>query len=205
MQEKTKKQWKNITHIHIGKNKGRTEKHYLYLYEESRRKNRETKAIFIQGKTREKLKNISHVHIGRTREEPKNITYICTGKDKGRMKNISHSHIEKDKGRTEKHYLCSYRKRQEQHWKTFPILIWGKTRERQRNKRLIHMRKDKGRIREEQKQKVKNETLFSKKRKEKKRKRRKTFCGVTVNCLTQFTTTHKHRKGKVLQTVPRVD
>ena len=72
----------------------------------------------------------------------------------------------KDKGRTKKQKPFSYRVRQG---------------------------KDKGKT-------VKNKTLFSKrvegkkrkkkeKKGEKKRKRRKTFCGVIVNCLTQFTIT----------------
>ena len=56
---------KNITHIHIGKDKGRTEKHYLYSYRERQGKNRETKAIFIEGKTREELKNTTHIHMGK--------------------------------------------------------------------------------------------------------------------------------------------
>ena len=58
-----KRQGKNITHIQIGKDKERTEKHYPYLYRERQRKNRETKAIFIKRKTREALKTIIHIHI----------------------------------------------------------------------------------------------------------------------------------------------
>ena len=56
---------KNITHFHIGKDKGRIEKHHPYSYRERQGNNRETKAIFIEGKTREELKNITHVDIGK--------------------------------------------------------------------------------------------------------------------------------------------
>ena len=75
------------------KNKGRTEKHYPYSYGERQGKNRETKAIFIEGKTREKLKNITHIHVG------------------------------KDKGKTEKHYPYSHRKKQGKDRETKAIFI----------------------------------------------------------------------------------
>ena len=65
MQGKTREELKNITDIHTGKDKRRTEKHYPYLYRERQGKNRETKAILMQGKTREELKNITHIHIGK--------------------------------------------------------------------------------------------------------------------------------------------
>ena len=50
MEGKTREVLKKITHIHLGKDKGRTEKHYPYLYRERQGKNRETKAIFHIGK-----------------------------------------------------------------------------------------------------------------------------------------------------------
>ena len=79
--EKIREEPKNITHIGIGKDKGRTEKHYPYSYRERQGKNRETKAIFIEGKTREELKNITH---------------FCIGKDKGRIeKNYPYLHRER--------------------------------------------------------------------------------------------------------------
>ena len=68
--------------MHIGKDKRRTEKHFPYSHRERQEKNREIKAIFIQGKTREELKNITNIHIG------------------------------KDKGRTEKQKPYSYWERQ---------------------------------------------------------------------------------------------
>ena len=75
------------------KNKGRTEKHYPYLYRERQGKDRETNAISIWGKTREELKNMTHIHIG------------------------------KDKGRTEKHYPYSHRERQGKNRETKAICI----------------------------------------------------------------------------------
>ena len=68
--------------MHIGKDQRRTEKHYTYSYRERQGKNKETKAIFMQGKTREELKNTTHIHIG------------------------------KDKGRTEKQKPYLYKERQ---------------------------------------------------------------------------------------------
>ena len=82
MQGKTREEQRNKSHIHIRKDKGRTEKYYPYSHSERQGKNRETKAICIQGKTREELKNITHVDIG------------------------------KDKGRTEKQKPYSYWERQ---------------------------------------------------------------------------------------------
>ena len=127
------------------------------------------------------------------------------------QRNKSHIDVGKDKGRTEKHYPYSHRERQGKNRKTLPIFIQGKTRGEQRNRSHFHMGKDKGRTKKQKpfsykvrqgKDKgktVKNKTLFSKrvegkkrKKKEKgkkKKKRRKTFCGVIVNCLTQFTIT----------------
>ena len=62
---KDKGRTENNTHIHIGRDKGRTEKHYPYSYRERQGKDRETKAILIKGKIREDLKNITHIHIGK--------------------------------------------------------------------------------------------------------------------------------------------
>ena len=68
----------------------------------------------------------------------------------------------------------------------------GRTKKQKPFSYKVRQGKDKGKT-------VKNKTLFSKrvegkkrKKKEKKRKkkRRKTFCGVIVNCLTQFTNTN---------------
>ena len=89
--------------MHIGKDKGRIEKHYPFSYRERQGKNRETKAIFIKGERKEKQRNKSHT-------------------DKV-----------KNKGRTEKHYPYSYRERQGKYRETKAILIQGKTREGLKN------------------------------------------------------------------------
>ena len=65
IQGRTKKELKNITSLYIGKDKGRTEKHYPFSYRERQGKDKETKAIMIWGKTREELKNISDFHKGK--------------------------------------------------------------------------------------------------------------------------------------------
>ena len=65
---KTREEQRNKSQIDIGKDKGRTEKHYPYSYMERQGKNRETKAILMWGKTREELENITHIHIGKDKE-----------------------------------------------------------------------------------------------------------------------------------------
>ena len=79
MQDKTREELKNFTHIRTGKDKGRTEKHYPYLYKEKLGKNRETKAILMQGKTWKERKNITHIYIGKDKERvEKHYPYINT-------------------------------------------------------------------------------------------------------------------------------
>ena len=56
---------RNKNHIDIGKDKGRTEKHFPFSYRETQGKDKDTKPILIWGKTREELKNISHFYIGK--------------------------------------------------------------------------------------------------------------------------------------------
>ena len=46
--DEDKEELKNITHIHIGKDKGRTAEQYPYSFRERQGKNRETKAILIK-------------------------------------------------------------------------------------------------------------------------------------------------------------
>ena len=62
---KTREEQGNKNHIDVGKDKGKTEKHYPYSQRERQGKDRETKGTLIQGKIREKWKNITHTYIGK--------------------------------------------------------------------------------------------------------------------------------------------
>ena len=65
---KLREEKRNKSHIDVGKDKGRTGKHYPYSYRKRQRKNREIKAILMQGKTREELKNITNIHTDKDKE-----------------------------------------------------------------------------------------------------------------------------------------
>merc|ERR1712121_67447 len=112
---KTREEQRNKSHIHRRKDKGRIEKHYPYSYRERQGKNRETKAIFIEGKTREATE--------RQGKQLKDITHIDIGKDKKRKEKRKKCHIDvgKDKGRIVKHYPYSYKERQGKNLKTSSI------------------------------------------------------------------------------------
>ena len=75
----------------------------------------------------------------------------------------------KDKGRTKKQKPFSYRVRQ------------GKDKGKTVKNKTLFSKRSEGKKRKKEKKGKKR------KKKEKKGKRRKTFCGVIVNCLTQFT------------------
>ena len=78
MKGKTREGQRNKCHIDMGKDKGRTEKHYSYL--------------------REELKNITHICIGKTKVEQRNKSHIDVGKDKGRTgKHFLYSYRERQK------------------------------------------------------------------------------------------------------------
>ena len=117
------------------KNKGRTEKHYLYSYRERQGEDRQTKAILKKWKTREELKDITHIYIrkdkGRT-EKQKPYWYM---EKQIRAEKYTYIHISKK----QKQYWC--RGRQGKNWKTLPIFIQGKTREELKNITHIHKRK----------------------------------------------------------------
>ena len=102
MQGKTREELKNITHIYIEKDKERVEKHYPYIYRERQGRNRETKAILMQGKTREELETLLIFIQGKTRDEQRNKIYIDMRKAKERVeKHYPYKYMRKDKVRTE--------------------------------------------------------------------------------------------------------